>query len=195
MDLGSILLGAALLIVVAFAVARPLLDQASARDRAPGPAEGLLFERERLLTALRDLDFDHATGKLVEDDYAAQRAQLVAQGADVLRQLDALDAAPDGADQMQADQDSEIERAIARRRARPLPAAASDDEIERAIAQRRSRAAARPANAPARLPAEDGIEAEAARNQHRVRFCAQCGQPLQPGDRFCGACGAQVSTG
>jgi len=26
-----------------------------------------------------------------------------------------------------------------------------------------------------------------------ARFCSQCGQPVQPGDLFCGACGAVVS--
>jgi hypothetical protein len=184
MDLGSILLGAALLIVVAFIVARPLLDRAGARDRAPGPAEALLFERERLLTALRDLDFDHATGKLVEEDYSAQRAQLVAQGAEVLRQLDALGPAPDGDARPRVDHDSEIEQAIARRRARPAAV----------TAPAKASAAASPTAAPSAAVAVDqAIEAEVARRRQKPRFCSQCGQPLQPDDKFCGACGAKVS--
>ena len=169
MDIGSILLGLALLLGVAFIVARPLLDQAGAAAREPGPAEALLFERERILTALRDLDFDHATGKFLDDDYAAQRAQLLAQGADVLRQLDALaPAAGPIAEPAPTSVDAEIEQAIARRRAHSAPAApprrAMDTEIEAAIADRRQSA----------------------------RFCAQCGQPLRPDDKFCGACGAAV---
>ena len=166
MDLGSILLGVALLLIVAFLVARPWLEPGAGGEAEADPAAPLLLERERTLAALRDLDFDHATGKLPEDDYAAQRAQLVAQGAEVLRQLDAL--APAGAPTPGAGVEDEIEAAIARRRTSPAPAAPRHPEadIEAAIAQRRQPGAA--------------------------RFCGQCGQPLRLGDRFCGACGAPV---
>ncbi len=167
MDIGSLLLGLALLLVVAFFVARPLLDQAGAAERAPSPADDLLFERERVLTALRDLDFDHATGKLIEEDYAAQRAQLLAQGAAVLQQLDQLGAAG-GEGQAAPDLDAEIEQAVARRRAGPAPRPRLEDEIEASVAARR-------AAAPA------------------ARFCAQCGRPAQPDDKFCGACGAALA--
>lgn len=164
MDIGSILLGVALLLVVAFIVARPLLDQAGAAEREPGPTEALLFERERVLTALRDLDFDHAMGKTLDDDYAAQREQLLAQGAAVLKQLDAL--APNQSSA--PDLDDEIERAVARLRRRGVSASTRgiiDDGIEAGIVER-------PAAA---LPAR--------------RFCGQCGRQAQPEDRFCGACG------
>lgn len=168
MDLGSILLGVALLLSVAFIVARPLLERAAAGEPEPAQAEALLFERDRVLSALRDLDFDHATGKLPDDDYAVQRARLVAEGTAVLKQLDALapSAAP-GAAPVSPDLDAELEAAIARRRSRPAPAALPkplDAEIEAAVTERRQVA----------------------------RFCSQCGHPLQPGDRFCGACGAAV---
>jgi hypothetical protein len=167
MDLGSILLGVALLFIVAFLVARPWLEPAAGGETEADPAAPLLLERERTLAALRDLDFDYATGKLPDDDYAAQRAQLVAQGADVLRQLDAL--APAGA---------------------PAPIAGIEDEIEAAIARRRTS----PAPAAPRRAAEAGIEAAIAQRRQpgAARFCGQCGQPLRPGDRFCGACGAPV---
>lgn len=165
MDLGSILLGAALLLIVAFLVARPWLDPAAAREAEPDLAAPLLLERERLLAALRDLDFDHATGKLPEAEYAAQRAQLVAEGAQVLRQLDAL--APAAAPASAPAVDDEIEAAIARLRQPAAPSRPADADIEAAVARRRQPAAA--------------------------RFCGQCGQPLRPGDRFCGACGAPVA--
>jgi len=50
-----------------------------------GALEG---EHQRLLDALQELDFDHAAGKLNEEDYAAQRLGLLQAGAAVLRQLD-----------------------------------------------------------------------------------------------------------
>jgi hypothetical protein len=38
------------------------------------PLAELSAQREAILVALRDLDFDYSTGKLVEDDYRQQRA-------------------------------------------------------------------------------------------------------------------------
>lgn len=52
----------------------------------------LLAERERLLTALQELDFDQSLGKIPAEDYPAQRALLLQKGADVLRKLDMLSA-------------------------------------------------------------------------------------------------------
>ena len=172
MDLGSLLLGVALLVAVAFIIARPLLERARSEAGDAGPAEALMAERERVLAALRDLDFDHAMGKLLDDDYQAQRARLVADGATILRQLDALPSgrAPEavpGTEPTAADLDRDIEQAIKQRRARtaaPAPRRNVDAEIEATVAERRQGA----------------------------RFCSQCGQPVRPDDRFCGACGAPV---
>lgn len=165
MDIGSILLGVALLLIVAFIVVEPLLRGSQWRDRRPGPADQLRVEHERVLTHLRDLDFDHATGKLLDEDHAAQRAQLVAQGVAVLQQLDQLSAAlaapPVVLGPLRTVED-EIEAALATRRVTPLVASVVEDEIEAAVAQRA--AGAHP--------------------------CGQCGAPVAPADRFCPVCGA-----
>lgn len=50
----------------------------------------LLAEREATLAALRDLDADHADGRVTDADYAALRAEAVARGAAALDALDAL---------------------------------------------------------------------------------------------------------
>ncbi len=114
MDIGSLLIGLALLIGVAFFVIQPFLERRALREKPVTEAEALTAERESLLIALRDLDFDYATGKITTEDYAPQRAVLLARGVAVLKQLDALGAATDDS------ADDEIERAIAqRRRARP----------------------------------------------------------------------------
>lgn len=52
----------------------------------------LMAERERLLTALQELDFDQSLGKIPAEDYPTQRAQLLQKGAEVLRRLDTLTA-------------------------------------------------------------------------------------------------------
>jgi hypothetical protein len=118
MDLGSILLGLALLLVVTFVVLRPILERCGAAEPDEPPADRLILTREQVLTQLRDLDFDHATGKLNEDDYAAQRAQLMAQGVAVLKELDSQSAAPAAPEADEIEPLDEIERAISQRRAR-----------------------------------------------------------------------------
>ena len=90
MDIGSVFLGLALGLLIVFIVAQPFLEGQGVREKKLSETDALITEREQLLTALRDLDFDHATGKITEEDYAPQRAQLVAQSAAVLKQLDDL---------------------------------------------------------------------------------------------------------
>ena len=53
--------------------------------------ERLLAYYERVLTNLRDLDEDHATGKMPDEDYAAEREEWMQRGVEVLKTLDALD--------------------------------------------------------------------------------------------------------
>ena len=72
MDLGSILMSLALLLVVTFVVLRPILDRTGAAEQDKLPADPLHFTREQVLVQLRDLDFDHATGTINEDEYAAR---------------------------------------------------------------------------------------------------------------------------
>lgn len=159
MDLGSLLLNLALLALVGYLIARPLLKQSRPQPERGDPAAGLLAERERLLAALRDLELDHATGKVGDEDYAHQRPLLVAQGAAVLRQLDELAPKP-----------------TARRNAKPD--AALDDEIEAAVRQLRQGRHTAPA--PRRPVAAAACECPTcgrAASAHD-RFCAGCGTPL-----------------
>jgi hypothetical protein len=175
MDIGAILIGLALLIVVAFIVAQPLLGEHASRVPELGEADRLKQERDQLLATLRDLDFDYALGKILEEDYTPMRADLVGRGATVLKQLEA--AGPASASHAPVNSDSEIEKAIAaRRESRPKaaspaaqPPTALDDDIEHAIAARR--------HSPSKTlgPA-----------------CPHCGAPTGPDDRFCPRCGATL---
>jgi type II secretory pathway component PulM len=47
-------------------------------------------EKGRLLQEIHELELDHATGKLSEEDYRAIEARLKARAVDVMRRLDAL---------------------------------------------------------------------------------------------------------
>jgi hypothetical protein len=88
-------LGALLAVGCVLLVAAPFLrDPVSADDRLDESAEGeqerivLAEERDRALSALKELEFDHRTGKLSDDDYRAQVGPLRRRAAEALRALD-----------------------------------------------------------------------------------------------------------
>ena len=84
-----------LAVAVVVLVALPFLrEPAAADDRldAPGEAEerrlGLVEERDRALAALKELEFDHRTGKIDDADYRQLVGPLRRAAAAALRALD-----------------------------------------------------------------------------------------------------------
>src|SRR5579862_4520322 len=84
-----------LAVVAVVFVARPFLrDPAPASDRLDelDPASRrhleLAEERDRALAALKELEFDHRTGKVSDEDYRAQVGPLRRRAAHALRALD-----------------------------------------------------------------------------------------------------------
>jgi len=76
-------------------VALPFLrDPLPADDRLDAPAApeqeriALAEERDRALSALKELEFDHRTGKISDEDYRAQVGPLRRRAAEALRALD-----------------------------------------------------------------------------------------------------------
>jgi hypothetical protein len=63
----------------------------SARDRE---RLALLERRDAAYGGLRDLEQDHRTGKVGNEDYEAERRRLRAEAAQALRGLDRLDSEP-----------------------------------------------------------------------------------------------------
>jgi hypothetical protein len=90
-SIALVLAGLALLFV-----ASPLWRTRVAARRPPdetlSASRELQSRQEMLLSSLRDLEDDHATGKLEEDDYRALHARLSAEAIEVMRQLDAAEA-------------------------------------------------------------------------------------------------------
>jgi hypothetical protein len=91
----ALAVAAMLAVVVVVFVARPFLrDPAPASDRldelAPEAQKRLALaeERDRALAALKELEFDHRTGKISDEDYRAQVGPLRRRAAEVLRALD-----------------------------------------------------------------------------------------------------------
>jgi hypothetical protein len=88
-------LAAMLAVVAVVFVARPFLrDPAPVSDRldelAPEARKRLALaeERDRALAALKELEFDHRTGKVSDEDYRAQVGPLRRRAAEVLRALE-----------------------------------------------------------------------------------------------------------
>ncbi len=139
MDIGSIFLILGLLVIVAVFISRPFFERKAPKGAQAGHEQSsLLAERDRLLDTLQELDFDYALGKIPEAEYPLQRAALVQQGAQILRDLDAYAAeAPSQA------AEARLEAAIAARRVETAPqpaggngaairvvAASPDDNLE-----------------------------------------------------------------
>ncbi len=88
--------GAALAAGCVLFAARPFLRSPAAGDdtlREPGRAERERIHRhearDRALAALKELEFDHRTGKVSDDDYRALVGPLRREAAETLRALDA----------------------------------------------------------------------------------------------------------
>jgi len=184
MDIGSILLILALMIVVALFISRPLFERKASTTIVSLASEdhelsSLLAERDRILNALQELDFDYTLGKIPSEDYPEQRALLLRQGSNVLRRLDEIQ--PSGAVD---DAEARIETAIAARRA------------DAALQQATSTSVA--GNGAKAAPPDDDLETIIA-NRKRNRtdkaagFCPQCGGPVQMADRFCPKCGNRLA--
>ena len=91
----ALALGAVLAVVCVLFAARPFLrDPAGKQDRLrePGGVEEerirLEEERDRALAALKELEFDHRTGKISDADYRELVGPLRRQAAEALRALD-----------------------------------------------------------------------------------------------------------
>jgi hypothetical protein len=184
--LGSLFLVLALIVAIALFIGRPFFstmqNEASevsiAADSLEHRRSGLLAERDRILGALQELEFDFTLGKIPAEDYPDQRAELLRKGSFVLRQLDSL--------QPNVEQSSSVE-----------------DRIEAAVASRRvdgvQRKDAQPAvvaEKPA-VRAKDSVEDLIAsrrrqRQEKAAGFCPRCGRPVSKSDKFCAKCGATL---
>jgi ParB-like chromosome segregation protein Spo0J len=125
------------------------------------------------LSALREIQFDRATGKLSDEDYEELNARYTARALEVIRSEDAGAAMAE-------------------------PAAAPGDPgdpVEALIADRvrgMQAGTVRCATCGPR-PESDALFCSACGRSLAVGGCATCGAALIPGSRFCEDCGAAVA--
>lgn len=151
---------------VALYLFAPLLERRARRVTAEEhELSTLLAERERTLGALQELDFDYKLGKVPEEDYPTQRANLLQKGAAILKRLDELTPQTS-----HSSKDADIERAIASRRRKISASSLTDDDIESLVVNRRKKRITKTAG-----------------------FCPRCGKAVQASDKFCPSCGKLLS--
>jgi len=176
MDLGSVMLILALALGVGIFVSLPLARRDANEkliadrkkvDSTDHVRSSLLAERDRLITALQELEFDQALGKIPDEDYPIQRTNLVSSGAEVLRKLDEFQPEKAGI----GSAEDRLEAAVAARRAEIRRAPSNgDDHLEMAINARRRD-----------------------RNEKSGGFCPKCGNPVLSSDKFCSRCGKTLN--
>ncbi len=108
LPIGTILLALALLLLFGLVIALPLFDRKRPAVKPMSQRDALQQERQDIVRAIREMDFDHRTNKINDEEYKRVRGEHVQRGAAVLRELSALD---------EADIDAEIESKIAALRA------------------------------------------------------------------------------
>lgn len=172
MQIAAIFFTLAIFILVAMYLYAPFMERRARRvTEEEHELSALLAERDRVVNALQELDFDFRLGKIPEEDYPGQRAGLLQKGADILRKIDILSPQVVPAQ----NEEARLEKAIAARRAdtsaaNPQPQGLSDDDIEAMISSRRK-----------------------SRKEKAGGFCPKCGKPVMTTDRFCPSCGKSLT--
>lgn len=182
LTLGSILLGAALVILVLLFLARPFAVAEDEEERIDREAiDALLLRKESLLRDIRELDDDYESAKVAPELYQRARPQMVKQAALIMKRLDEagyVERSDAPAGELTPDVDARIEAAVRQARQKPTPTPEQlDEQIEAAVKRARAQSAAPASTATA--TAANGV----------IRFCPQCGRRVDPDDRFCPKCG------
>jgi len=161
MDIGSVLLILALLILVALYISRPIIEGKAVHVSAEEhDLSMLLAERDRVINAINELEFDNTLGKVPEDDYPARRKGLMQYGANILQQLD--ESFPESGSTFNLDDD-----ALPGKSLKKLPH--QDDDLEALIAARRR----------TRAEKTGGFCPQCGHTvQQSDRFCPKCGGTL-----------------
>ena len=164
MSIGSFLLGLALAILVVPFVIGPFINDNRRKRQTPPEYDGAVPVRAQhdALVALRDLDFDFHTGKIVDEDYTLLRQRLVVEAAQALQAADAP----------HPDLDAEIEAAVRVVRATHIAKARSCPHCRAPLA------------AGSKFCPQCGAALEAE--------CPGCHEAVRAGDKFCARCGAPL---
>jgi hypothetical protein len=120
MDLGSIFIGLAFTLMAAAFIIKPILERAGTSiTETERRLSTLQAERDRVLAAIEELEMDQTMGKVAQEDFQAQRRELLTRGVEILREQDELDLRRierDTGDVAYSALESEFEAAVAKLR-------------------------------------------------------------------------------
>jgi len=161
-------------LLVLWMILEPLYRPAVAAPAWEEPEDPEETRRGIALIALKEIDFDRATGKLSDTDYEVLKARYAREALDALEE--------EGHS--------------------PAAAGSTDDAIERLIAGRVAELDAAPGHADAGSPIcpncgprpePDALFCSSCGARLRaLAACEACRTPLEPGSRYCGNCGSPV---
>ncbi|MEW6143967.1 MAG: zinc ribbon domain-containing protein [Thermodesulfobacteriota bacterium] len=120
--------------------------------------------KDSLLTAIKDIEFDHGLGKLSREDFEELHGKYRAEAASILKEIDSIGVAVPG------EEYDDIEREIRAERNKFL-SPYDDLEIEKEILRAR----------------------EASWSDAAERFCTKCGSGAGAEDLYCSKCGARLN--
>ncbi|MEE8191775.1 MAG: zinc ribbon domain-containing protein [Gemmatimonadales bacterium] len=171
----ELIAGVVVALVAVAVVLEPLISPRGARQAAADLDEAEFMDIEesespkiQALLALKEIEFDRATGKLSEEDYGALKAKYAKIA------LEAMDAEERAETGVAADAAEELIRQAAQ--AKVCPACGPRPETDAAFCSECGQKLTAPA-------------AESAKGES---FCTSCGSGLPDGARFCGECGTKV---
>jgi hypothetical protein len=120
MDIGTVLMTLALVLLAVAFISRPLLEgRGTALTEEDRQLSASKAELEKVLASLQEMDMDYAMQKISPEDYQAGRLPLVSRGAELMKEIDQLEGSGASADHPAAtESEAEIEAEVARLRGR-----------------------------------------------------------------------------
>ncbi len=194
--LSFVIFGAAAVGVAAWRMCSPLAgEDAPAGPQIFGGRTRAALEREKslVLRSIKDLEFDHAMGKVSDKDFAEMGARLRGRAAGLLRQLDA------GSGYREAIQ-MELDKRLGKRS--PAARTVSAPAARTLLGPRDDPATPRTVSGPREEPKPDPTLPQASSGQVAVlpsqgekpaaKICLSCCTQNDPDARFCKGCGYQM---
>jgi len=175
MDPSAVVLALAILVVVGWVLIQPLFRPARRNLAAPTEISSLETQVDQIVDRMRQLDFDHALGKVAQEEYSPRRAELLRQETQLLQELDRERCR---VARSRSQQEEALEREIAARRHSSAGSSPGSDRL---------------ANEEFGARQEFVLEARKNSGSHRGGRCPRCGQVVQVGDRFCPHCGLALN--
>ena len=192
--LSFVIFGAAAIGTAAWRMFSPLAGaDAPAGPQIFGGRTRAALERGKTLTlrSIKDLEFDHAMGKVSDNDFAEMGARLRGRAAGLLRQLDAGSGYREA---IQLELDKRLGKSSgAARTLSPLGVARGDPDPSTPLGVTPSlpRSELVEGSGPREEPVAAAPEPQAA-DQPKTKTCLSCCTPNDPDARFCKGCGYQL---